>query len=891
MNNYFLLFKVILLLNCFIGVHAENTNNSNYIVALLRNETDKNYYDENKETQNKIDKFINDKMNDIYDIINEHQNTYILNNGKQDDKLEELNFNPLKNHHSNKTKKLLFINERNKNSKRTINFSSNNSTIEYVPFESKLVRRVSPIANYYAISAYLSKEVAEKISHMENILYCEKSQKIKVSKKVPNNSNKNLNKNEKLNIKKNKRDNKNSTPLHYNINKIKNETNWSGVNVQQIDYEPNHLSLISQSPLVDMNQYDNNFYYPSSAGKGIDIYLIDEGLITSHNDFDTYKGTPDERTITCDALLYENEEHYPSDEKELDCTEIEEYPQHGIMVTSMAGGSLYGIAKKANLHMIAIDHSIESIIKAMNYVIKNGKPHKTIVNISFNLLYYSKSLEQKLTELINKGFIVIVTAGDDDSNCCVGKEDNNFIGFSGYRKAITVGAVSSTIYGDGYYKFENTNFGECVDIFGPGDVTFPYIIDDIMDETDYTEDVSSAAPIVAGVAATIMSEHPEIEYDNELMRKTLIEMSIKDVILDLESSSNTPNRFINNGKRSIVTKDDNDDDDDDDDDNNNNNNIECGIGSSTNATCSKGCCSKDGKCIQFEYYPLDECLIENGCQSEFGYCTTIDKTIEECENELKEKEKCLVDTSPKMGSIELFKNCSGFNIWYCKEYYMKLINNMSVCSLAKKYKSFGYIDNLNQENYSNAVEICKNNFVTVYNDCEEKKKYYEECLNLNYSIVNEYKKLKNDDKLFENDDKFIHICNNLKSKKCSSLYNEKENGLKENLHSCYTLNDVIDYLPQDETTQYSFNLDHYYEYYNAFIELCNTSNIEFEESTNITTLEEPNITSVLVDEANETINPSKNNKKCKNIKKIKTIKKTIKKTIASQKTIKESKKN
>lgn len=49
-----------------------------------------------------------------------------------------------------------------------------------------------------------------------------------------------------------------------------------------------------------------------------------------------------------------------------------------------------------------------------------------------------------------------------------------------------------------------------------------------------------------------MSEHPEIGFDNELMGKTLIEISIKNDITDLSESGSkdTPNRFINNGKHS-----------------------------------------------------------------------------------------------------------------------------------------------------------------------------------------------------------------------------------------------------------------------------------------------------------------------------------------------------
>ena len=52
----------------------------------------KNYDDVSLEIQNEIDKFINKKMNIIYNIIKKHKKSYILSNGKLDKRLNELNF-------------------------------------------------------------------------------------------------------------------------------------------------------------------------------------------------------------------------------------------------------------------------------------------------------------------------------------------------------------------------------------------------------------------------------------------------------------------------------------------------------------------------------------------------------------------------------------------------------------------------------------------------------------------------------------------------------------------------------------------------------------------------------------------------------------------------------
>lgn len=124
---------------------------------------------------------------------------------------------------------------------------------------------------------------------------------------------------------------------------------------------------------------------------------------------------------------------------------------------------------------------------------------------------------------------------------------------------------------------------------------------------DYGRGTSLSVPIVAGIAATIMSEQTEINFTSGLMRKTLINMSIKNIIDEL--NNNTPNNFINYGKKTVYSP------------------IgiyrrSCGI-SYHNFKCLKNlCCTKDGDCID----PYNEnndsnlCLINNGCLSEFGYC-------------------------------------------------------------------------------------------------------------------------------------------------------------------------------------------------------------------------------------------------------------------------------
>jgi len=283
--------------------------------------------------------------------------------------------------------------------------------------------------------------------------------------------------------------------------------------------------------------------------------------------------------------------------------------------------------------------------------------------------------------------------------------------------------------------------------------------------------------MVAGVAASIMSEHPEIQFNQELMRKTLIDMSIKDAIVNLKSSD-TPNRFINNGKKINFSND---------------GTLfvsECGI-SAGNATCSEGCCSKDGKCIKFNENSVEECFIENGCQSEFGYCITIKKAEKECKTALKEHEECFIDSildyynydnnngnfdgnydddeyidnddddnnNKNDNKEELMNICSKFKAPKCKTFFDNLTNDKHVCSFVKKRKSFELI---------NDIKIIYRNYEYGCSTFYEKlcTSELDKCF-ITGSVVNVY-------------DTVNETCANFKSNECLEFY---QNGLN-NTSAC-----------------------------------------------------------------------------------------------------------
>jgi len=149
MKPYHLIFLIILIFDNFRGLIC--SKNIYYIVAIQRKNTDKNYNNESYEIQEIIDELVNDRMNDIYNIIEENKSTYILDNGEIDEKLEELEFlNLIKRNNgndNNKKRKFIFINRNkeilNKNIKRS---TISNEIEEMVPVHSNLISHLCPIS-------------------------------------------------------------------------------------------------------------------------------------------------------------------------------------------------------------------------------------------------------------------------------------------------------------------------------------------------------------------------------------------------------------------------------------------------------------------------------------------------------------------------------------------------------------------------------------------------------------------------------------------------------------------------------------------------------------------------------------------------------------------------
>ncbi|KAG4107808.1 hypothetical protein H8356DRAFT_1068651 [Neocallimastix lanati (nom. inval.)] len=90
---------------------------------------------------------------------------------------------------------------------------------------------------------------------------------------------------------------------------------------------------------------------PKKCLNGVNVFLIDNGIIIDHNDFSLTN-----RNVTCDAIITEDDFDEALDQVKMRyCIGNEEdtedlYAAHGTVVGSIVGGKTYGVAKNDNIH-------------------------------------------------------------------------------------------------------------------------------------------------------------------------------------------------------------------------------------------------------------------------------------------------------------------------------------------------------------------------------------------------------------------------------------------------------------------------------------------------------------------------------------------------------------
>ncbi len=223
---------------------------------------------------------------------------------------------------------------------------------------------------------------------------------------------------------------------------------------------------------------DNNYHYDYD-GTGVDAYIIDTGILASHNDFGGrvvggYNGMVGESTTNWG-----------------DCN------GHGTHVAGTVGGTTWGVAKNVSLYGVRTlgcdgSGSTAGVIAGVDWVtsVASGP---SVANMSLGG-GIDPALDQAVQNSIASGITYVVASGNDNVDACASSPAR-------VDQAITVNASNIS---DQRAIF--SNYGSCTDIFAPGEnISSAWHTGN--DAFVTISGTSMAAPHVAGVVALFLEEN------------------------------------------------------------------------------------------------------------------------------------------------------------------------------------------------------------------------------------------------------------------------------------------------------------------------------------------------------------------------------------------------
>ena len=208
---------------------------------------------------------------------------------------------------------------------------------------------------------------------------------------------------------------------------------------------------------LDSKKGLDGVYNHQYSGDNVDVYIVDTGIDTSHNEFQPLPGRPTRQVKNVYSA-------FTSDLK----ADIDGQG-HGTHVAATVGGKFVGVAPNANILGVQVlstegEGSTSDIVHGLEFVLtyaQNRGGARSVVSMSLGGPCDSAdckddSLVIASEYLISKGIIVVVASGNDACNACKGSPN-------AAPSAINVGAIDQH---DEIAYF--SNYGQCIDVFSPG---------------------------------------------------------------------------------------------------------------------------------------------------------------------------------------------------------------------------------------------------------------------------------------------------------------------------------------------------------------------------------------------------------------------------------------
>jgi cerevisin len=269
-----------------------------------------------------------------------------------------------------------------------------------------------------------------------------------------------------------------------------------------------------------------------ALGAGVDIYVIDTGVRTSHAVF-TGRAT---QGFSATGSSVDGD-------------------GHGTHVAGTAGGAKFGVAQGANIIAVKVlgddgSGSSTDTIAGMDWVINNHNKRKSdpnfigsIMSMSWGLQGTANSVDQVIQGASEAGIHVSVAAGNDGVDAC-GSTPAHLGGSN--SAVVTVGSVNINNQVSTF-----SNIGKCVDIYAPGEeILSAWSTGDNI--INFLSGTSMACPHTTGVMATLMAQDKSLGQDPAALKKKLLATARSGKVTG--SLGGSANLLLSNGVDGAIAK-------------------------------------------------------------------------------------------------------------------------------------------------------------------------------------------------------------------------------------------------------------------------------------------------------------------------------------------------
>eukprot|EP00899_Mesostigma_viride_P024028 jgi/Mesvir1/480/Mv11352-RA.1 len=242
-------------------------------------------------------------------------------------------------------------------------------------------------------------------------------------------------------------------------------------------------------------QYDDAFSgLNTNTNQYVNVYVLDTGVLTTHNEFRRVVGTGPTSRVTATTAM-----DFVTFNRTTDCH------GHGTAVAAVIGGRTFGVTKNVNMHAVRVLDcrnvgTISWVIAGIRWV-RNNKLLPAIINLSIQPDVYSKALDDEIQLAVLEGIVVVTAAGNRAMDACFARQSAAAINVaSASDNQINYNVLSLSAF---------SNYGtDCVDFAAPGEniTTATYLA---VNSNATFSGTSMAAAHLTGVAAIYLARNPD----------------------------------------------------------------------------------------------------------------------------------------------------------------------------------------------------------------------------------------------------------------------------------------------------------------------------------------------------------------------------------------------